>query len=233
MHVIITAVALAFAMLLPAGTVEAEIYTYKDAQGRTVFVDDAHKIPSQYRGASSSIQELRDQPAAVTEEGDEGENKEPPAQPFIDRETQMRARQQADMLDRERAYQTPVMVRGNRVLVPVEIFVGNRSANLMLLLDTGATITVLHRPSVKDLPFAPGEQIKAQVAGGRTVKADKSMVRLVDIGPFELKDFPVMLIDPHGANLPFDGMLGMDFLKDHPYEIDYNNEIVRWKPTPQ
>jgi hypothetical protein len=233
MQVIITAIALAFALLLPVGNAGAEIYTYKDAQGRTVFVDDAHKIPSQYRGASSSIQERRDQPVAVTEEGTEGEKIEPPAQSFVDRETQMRARQQADMLDRERAYQTPVMVRGNRVLVPVEIFVGNRSANLMLLLDTGATITVLHRPSVKDLSFATGEQIRAQVAGGRTVKADKTTVRLVDIGPFELKDFPVMLIDPQGANLPFDGMLGMDFLKDHPYEIDYNNEIVRWKPTPQ
>ena len=40
-----------------------------------------------------------------------------------------------------------------------------------------------------------------------------------------------MLITPQGGGLPFDGMLGMDFLKSHPYEIDYRNEIIRWKPV--
>ena len=52
----------------------------------------------------------------------------------------------------------------------------------------------------------------------------------MDIGPFIIKDFPVLLITPQGSPTGFDGMLGMDFLKDHPYEIDYRNEIIHWKP---
>jgi len=231
MHAIITATALTLLLLFPALDSGAAIYSYKDENGRTVFVDDGQKIPARYRGDITTIQEQRDQPEAEPQAGTEGAPVEPPAKTLVDRETQMRARQQVEMLDRERAYQTPIMVRGNRVLVPVEVAVDNSTKHLMLLLDTGATTTVLHRAAVKELPFAPGEQIAARVAGGRTVKSEKVVTRHLDIGPFIMKDFPVMLITPQGSALPFDGMLGMDFLKDHPHEIDYANEMIRWKPV--
>jgi predicted aspartyl protease len=115
--------------------------------------------------------------------------------------------------------------------VPVEVAVEGRQAHLMLLLDTGSTSTVLHRQSVRELPFQPGETVNATVAGGRKLKSEKVVTRYLDVGPFEMKNFPVMLISPQGTNIPFDGMLGMDFLKDHPHEIDYANEIIRWKPV--
>jgi len=38
-----------------------------------------------------------------------------------------------------------------------------------------------------------------------------------------------MLIDPVRSSLPFDGMLGNDFLRNHPYGIDYQKEIIFWK----
>lgn len=245
MHAILTASVLTLLILLPGGSAEAAIYSYKDEQGRTIFVDEEYKIPAKYRGNTAVIQEQRSLPVSAVEtdsegapaepgaeQGNPGEAAEPPARTVVDRETQQRARQQVEKLDRERTYQTPVMVRGSRVLVPVEVGVGNRTAHLMLLLDTGATGTVLHRSSVKDLAFAPGEQVSAQLASGRTVKAERVNVRFIDIGPFELKDFPVMLVTPQGPNLPYDGMLGMDFLEAHPYEVDYANEIIRWTTVP-
>lgn len=231
MHAIIAATTLLLLVILPVGDAAAAIYSYKDENGRIVFVDDEQRVPAQYRGTTTTIHEQLSQPEPAKEEGEEAKPATPPAKTTVDRESQMRARQQVEMLDRERSHQTPVMVRGNRVLVPVEVAVGNRTAHLMLLLDTGATSTVLHRPSVKDLPFQAGEQIAARVAGGRTVKSEKVVTRHLDIGPFVLKDFPVMLITPQGPTLPFDGMLGMDFLKDHPHTIDYANEMIRWKPV--
>jgi len=114
----------------------------------------------------------------------------------------------------------------------VEVGVGNRTAHRMLLLDTGAAVTVLYRSSVKELAFTPGEQVNARFGGSRTVKAEKVSTSYIDIGPFEIKDFPVMLVTPQGPNFPYDGMLGMDFLAAHPYEINYGNEIIRWKINP-
>jgi hypothetical protein len=234
MHALITVATLILLATLSADHAAAAVYSYKDENGRTVFVDDEHRIPAQYRGSSTTLQESIARPEPAKEEGDESTPAPAaaPAQTTNDRESQLRARQQVERLDRERAHQTPVMVRGPRVLVPVEVVVGNRTAHLMLLLDTGATITVLHRPSVKNLPFQPGEQITARIAGGRTVSSEKVITGHLDIGPFVMKDFPVVLITPQGSTLPFDGMLGMDFLKDHPHTIDYDNEIIHWKTQP-
>jgi len=232
MPVIITAIALVLLIILPSGQAAAAIYSYKDASGRTVFVDDEQKIPAQFRGNTTTLQEQLPQSEPAKQEGDEDKPAAPPAQATVDRESQMRARQQVEMLDRKRAYQTPVMVRGSRVLVPVEVVVGNRTAHLMMLLDTGAASTVVHRPAVKELPFPSGEQIAVRVAGGRTVKSEKAIVQSLVVGPFNMKDFPVMLSSPHEPMLSYDGMLGMDFIKQHPYTIDYANEMIHWKIQP-
>lgn len=229
MHTFLTATILLLALLIPAGKADAAIYTYKDDNGRTVFVDEEHKIPARYRTNTRTITEQRDLQQVTGSEG--AEPAEPPAQTVTDRESQTRARQAAERLDRDRIYKTPVMVRGNRVLVPVEISVNGSTSHLMLLLDTGATMTVLHRSATQNLPFAPGETINATVAGGRTVKSEKVVTGYLEAGPFRMKEFPVMLITPQGSGQPFDGMLGMDFLKDHPYTVDMDNEMIRWLPA--
>jgi hypothetical protein len=83
------------------------------------------------------------------------------------------------------------------------------------------------------LRFPPGEQIDLQGSGNRAIKAEKVLAGLIDIGPFELKDFPVALITPQGDTHAFDGTLGNDFLKDHPYVVDYAREMLRWKQPDQ
>ena len=226
------AIALTLSLFLSAQPADAAIYSYKDENGRTVFVDDEHKIPSQYRGNSTTVQERRALPQAdATSEGD-GEKAEPEGQVYFDRATQMKAREQAQQLERQRASQTPAMIRGSRVMVPVVVAVGDRTAHLMLLLDPGATYTVLHRAAVKELPFQAGKATDVKVAGGRKIKAEPAMTQHLDIGPYILKDFPVMLITPQSAGLPYDGLLGMDFLKDHPYEVNFDSEMVYWKAQP-
>lgn len=228
-------------LLAPLSPAAAAVYKYVDESGRTIFVDGEAKIPARYRGTSTQVQSARPAPPetsdATLSQSGEAETQaetadpaEPPARTITDRDIEQRARQEAAKLERARAYQTPVMARGNLVMVPVEIIVGGKSAHLMLQLDDAAPITTIHRSAVQELPFPAGEQINLPGSGNRAVKAEKVAAGLIDIGPFELKNFPVALVTPQGGSRAFDGILGSDFLKDHPYTVDFEREMLRWQP---
>ncbi len=215
---------LCVALLAQPLSSQAIIYKYVDNSGRMVFVDDASKIPSQYRQKTTAINEGK---AALTTE-EYADQEEDRAKQIVDRKLQNKAKHQAKQQEKRRGYQTPVVIRGNRVLVPVEIAMDNRLAHLFLLLDTGTTATIFHREALSGLNLPSGEKLKAQIAGGKTLDSEKINFEYIDIGPFHEKNFHAMVIKATGPELPYDGMLGMDFLKNHPYQINYETEIIRW-----
>lgn len=213
---------LSIAFALPA-TPDAAIYKYRDADGRLNFVDDENKIPVQFRGQAKSIKEA---PAPTPVQDNDN--------PAVDLETTsvyedfVERRQQKEL----EKYQTPVVIEKNRVLVPAEVSIGGRTAKLNLLLDTGATRTVFHRQSLEELDLPSGKGYKARVAGGGIVKSRKIKFTKIRVGPFEIARANAMVINLEGRKVPFDGMLGMDFLKNHPYQIDFDQMLITWeKPS--
>jgi hypothetical protein len=58
----------------------------------------------------------------------------------LDRQIEQFNRQQEKLVDN---YETPVIIKGNQVLVPVTLGYGSKKTEALLLLDTGASIITL------------------------------------------------------------------------------------------
>lgn len=130
--------------------------------------------------------------------------------------------------DRLPAGETRVVVKGNRVLVPVRIGHGGREIEVWLLLDTGASITTIDRAALKELPIASSGKAKLLVPGGETIEAEIVRLGHVKVGPHERRGVEAAVIDHRGPPLDYQGLLGMDFLKDVDYRLDMKRRLIRW-----
>jgi predicted aspartyl protease len=207
-------------ILLHAPALHAEIYKYIDDNGRMVFVDNESKIPPQHRRDKTTISGPEPK-----------QNKSQTiAGPSSLSSTPGQGDKQDEIENGPQVYEMGIRIHGNRVIVPVSVATSNnRIAKLMLLLDTGATRTVLHRDALKRLKVPKGQEVLARIAGGKTLPSERVLFHYIKIGPYRQDDMVAMVIDSQGAQMPFDGMLGMDFLRDHPYVIDFEEEIISWE----
>ena len=125
---------------------------------------------------------------------------------------------------------TKVRVVDNQVLVPVTVRQGSTSIRLELVLDTGATRTALHETVATRLPLdlPSARTAMAELADGRVVRSKIVKVEALTVGPNTHGPMEVELISYGGATGMHDGLLGMDFLRRHRYQVDMEHETIRW-----
>lgn len=224
--------------------VSAEFYKYTDSDGKTYYVDEAWKVPEQYREQAGRYREKYDHLPAEQKvqvmEADQGRQKaieleqQRQAEMHLQelhrqQEAERQQRTEAENQQRQKAAETQVTIANNQILIPVAFTNNGLEATAQLIMDTGATHTVLYRPVASQLNIVTLAKGQSKVAGGQSIHSEIGKVDAMRIGPITARDFPVVILAFEGSPPSYGGLLGMDFLSGVEYTIDYDNSVIRWK----
>ena len=105
---------------------------------------------------------------------------------------------------------TKAIIKGVRVLLPVDIVYKGQTFSKLFVLDTGAAQTSVTPMFARILGVT-------NVSQGRWVK-----ISWIKAGPLELKDHRIAIWDAP------DNLIGMDLLQYVNFTIDYRAGVIRW-----
>ena len=126
---------------------------------------------------------------------------------------------------------TKVKIIGNTVLVPVTLVCGGSEADVHLVLDTGASRTTIHTEIADQLSMNPDKERKVQVrvVGGAVIEARVVRINSLTVGPHTKRNWDIFVIAHKGFATGYDGLLGMDVLRELKYKIDFKKQVIIWE----
>jgi len=230
--------------IYPPANIQAEFYKYIDKEGRIFYDDDLGKVPEEYQNQIKVYREkfddLSEEERSRALERERARIKQHEQEQQLQMNEQLEEMQQAEEEEKKKQaqqanqrlmenMQTRVIIEDNRILVPVTLNNNGIEVGVHLLLDTGASQIVLHREVAAKLNVTALTKGRAQVAGGRNIYVETGQISSFKVGPFEMPEATVLIINHEGDAVSYSGLLGMNFLKNVPYTIDYKNQVIRWQ----
>jgi hypothetical protein len=109
-----------------------------------------------------------------------------------------------------------------------------------MMLDTGATHTVIHTESAEKLKGIQWLDTSKMNFRGNSSQRPKMFLATLQIGPGESPNHPLLVMDLSGVRSmmaepgTLDGIVGMDMLNSLPFTFDFANKDYSWGlPSPQ
>ena len=126
---------------------------------------------------------------------------------------------------------TKVTVIGNSVLVPVALVYQGNQVDVQLLLDTGASATVINTEIADrlNMNLSTAKKTRGRVVGGGVIEAHQVTVSRITVGPHTRENIAVFVVPHKGPPAKYDGLLGMDVLRGLKYSVDLEKQIIIWE----
>ncbi|HOP39862.1 MAG TPA: retroviral-like aspartic protease family protein [Geobacteraceae bacterium] len=121
---------------------------------------------------------------------------------------------------------TTVTITGNRVLVPVTLCYRGKEEKAQFVLDTGASSSTITPKLAKRLhvDLSEGRRGIARGVGNGVYVVREAKLDYLKVGPNRKYDIGVIIIESSQA----DGLLGMNFLRELRYHIDFHAGTITW-----
>jgi predicted aspartyl protease len=136
-----------------------------------------------------------------------------------------------ELIKDEKPYsrQTKFKIHGGTMLIPVEVENKGHKETINLILDTGCGITQIHPDVIQRLNPRKIRKGKSHIADGREIDTTIYEIDSIKVGSIEEMNFTVATPDKLEHKRGIDGLLGMNFLRRHPFEVDKKSGVIIWE----
>lgn len=124
--------------------------------------------------------------------------------------------------------ETRVLIGGNTVLVPVKLGHGGKEISTWLVFDTGAFMTTLHKSVGDHLGVSKVTSAKSTIADGTVIDTQQATLDYMIVGPYRMNNVQAMIIDHKNDTNINKGLLGMNFIRNVDYKIDFARKVIKW-----